>query len=480
MNWKFLAASVASVSLCLSANAGHHEEGEMAAAHTPEFGYTPTNLITPAVVDTPNGRLVGEDRGDVHVFRGVPFAQAPVGDLRWKAPQPVEPWVGDRLALEPGAPCMQPMLPDPSQPNGGGVFGPKSEDCLFIEIYAPENAENAPVMLWMHGGAFFLGAGHLGSYDGTANAENGVITVSMNYRLGPLGFFAHPALTAEGGSTGSFALMDAVGALEWIKENISAFGGDPDNVTIAGQSAGGVMVLNLLATPSAEGLFDKAIVQSGAFLAPGRTLESGEELAVAGLAKMGVPEDASAEDIRNISIQSLSYSPGLRSGISGVIDGEFLTTAPVEVYNANEEWDVPVLIGSNSGEGGFSRATDVAAKVGDTGAGAFLYNFQYLADFRKESWGNGPIHSAELMYSFDSLETSSWGAGMTTEADAEYADLVNSCWVAFMSMDAMSDTISCANGFEWPAYTPENNAVAIFADEISVGDASALPDGPSS
>ena len=157
-----------------------------------------------------------------------------------------------------------------------------------------------------------------------------------------------------------------------------------------------------------------------------------------------------------------------------------MTSAPLEIFDANEEWDVPVLIGSNSGEGGFSRATDVAAKVGDTGAGAFLYNFQYLADFRKESWTRGPIHSAELMYSFDSLETSSWGAGMTNEADAEYADLVNSCWVAFMSMDAMSDSISCANGFEWPAYTPENNAVAIFADEISVGDASALPDGPSS
>ena len=186
MYWKMLAASAVALSFGMAAHAGHHEDGEM-HEHVPVVGYTPTNLIDTAVVETPNGRLVGEDMGDYHAFRGVPYAQPPIGDLRWRAPQPVEPWTGDRTVIEFQAPCVQPAIADPSLPNGGGVSGVKSEDCLYMQVYAPENAENAPVMLWMHGGGAFLGAGHLGSYHGEANAANGVITVSINYRLGPMG-----------------------------------------------------------------------------------------------------------------------------------------------------------------------------------------------------------------------------------------------------------------------------------------------------
>ena len=473
MKLKFLSCCAAALLTSGVALAEHHEK------HAPEVVYSPSKPISTAVVQTPKGVLVGEDMGDVNVFRGVPFAKPPVGDLRWKAPEPVDAWEGHKTVVEYGAPCMQPKLSDPSEPNGGGVQGVKSEDCLYLQVYAPKKAEKAPVVLWMHGGAAYLGAGHLGSYVGMENARKGVITVPMNYRLGALGYFVHPSISAEEGPTGSYAEMDAVAALEWIHENIDSFGGDPDNVTIAGQSAGGYMVMNLLSTPSAKGLFHKAVVQSGAGLTDGRTLAEGEALAVRGLANLGLPDDASAAQLRRVSAQTLVYDPAFRAGITGVVDGEFHPTTTKALMEAGTEIDVPVLVGSNGGERGFDRAKLVAEMAGDTGAGAFLYHFDYLPEFRKAAWTKGPIHSAELMFTFDSLDTSGWGLGQTDEADAAYADIVSSCWVDFYRMDAASKTISCENGFEWPAYSTANDAVAVFDDEVVVGKASALPDGPS-
>jgi len=207
-----------------------------------------------------SGVLVGESESGVNVFRGVPFAKPPVGALRWKAPELPEPWPGERAAVSFEPPCTQPTNADGKTANGGGVVGATSEDCLYLNVYAPSEAEKAPILVWLHGGAFFLGAGHLGSYNGTSNAKQGVITVSINYRLGSLGGFAHAALSAEAAADeglGSFALMDAVAALEWVQRNAAAFGGDPDNVTLAGQSAGGVAVMHLLSVPRARGSFTK-------------------------------------------------------------------------------------------------------------------------------------------------------------------------------------------------------------------------------
>ncbi|MAK61510.1 MAG: carboxylesterase [Ponticaulis sp.] len=477
MSLKLAAACGAALMFVLPTFAASHEEGK----HQPKVVFSATQPVDTAVVETPKGTLIGEKVGDVNVFRGVPFAQPPVGDLRWKPPQPIEAWEGTKTAIEYQAPCQQPQLQDPSEPNGGGVQGVKSEDCLYLQVYAPAEAEKAPVVLWMHGGAFFLGAGHLGSYVGMENAKKGVITVPMNYRLGPMGYFAHPSLSAEGDATGSYGDMDAVAALEWIKENIESFGGDPENVTIAGQSAGGFLVMNLLSTPSAEGLFHKAVVQSGAGLTDGRPLDSAEKLVMEGLPNIGLPEDATAEQLRAVSAQTLVYDPVFRSGIRGTVDGKFFTTTTKAAMEAGTEIDVPVLLGSNMGEGGFNRAKLVAQMAGDEGAGAFLYNFQHQAAFRDATWKKGPIHSAELMYTFDTLDTSSWANGIEDmDAEAAYADLVSSCWVAFYKMDPMDKTISCADGFEWPAYTEANDAVAVFGDEIEVGKASELPDGPNS
>jgi para-nitrobenzyl esterase len=429
------------------------------------------------------GTLVGETKDGVNIFRGVPFAKAPVGDLRWKAPVKPDAWPGERYATAFEPPCPQPVNIDQKSSNGGGVSGVQSEDCLYLNVYAPANASKAPVVVWLYGGASYLGAGHLGSYNGTANAKNGVITIPINYRLGPLGTFAHPSLTKEGGNTGAFALMDAVAALEWVKRNAAAFGGDPDNVTVAGQSAGAMMVMNLLSIPSAKGLYHKAIVQSGAGLTQSQTLAAAEAKGVEAATALGLPgKDATAAQLRSVSAQTLVANAATQRGYGAPIDGKFKTTSTVDALNAGTEIDVPVMVGSNSGEGGFNGARTVAKLAGDSGAGAWLYHFAYVPEFRKADWKNGAIHSAELMFSFDTIDTSSWGMSATGKADAAdraMAQKVNSCWVAFYKMDPKSKSLSCAGGFSWPAYTDAADDAAQFTNAgPKLAKAKTLPSGP--
>ena len=430
-------------------------------------------------IDT--GTLIGETSDGVSVFRGVPFAKAPVGELRWKAPVKPDAWPGERAAIAFEPPCPQPVNIDQRTSNGGGVSGVQSEDCLYLNVYAPANAKNAPVVVWLYGGASFLGAGHLGSYNGTSNAKNGVITIPINYRLGPLGTFAHPALTAEGGNTGGFALMDAVAALEWVKRNAAAFGGDPNNVTVAGQSAGGMMVMNLLSIPSAKGLYQKAIVQSGAGLMQSQPLSAIEAKGVEAATALGLA-NATAAQLRSVSAQTLVANPATQRGFSAPIDGKFKTTSTVDALNAGTEIDVPVMVGSNSGEGGFNGARTVAKQAGDTGAGAWLYHFAYVPEFRKAEWKNGAIHSAELMFSFDTLDTSSWSqsaSGKADAADAAMAKKVNSCWIAFYKMDPKAKSLTCADGFSWPAYTDGADEAAQFTNAgPRVVKSKSIPNGP--
>jgi para-nitrobenzyl esterase len=429
------------------------------------------------------GALIGEEQDGVRVFRGVPFAKAPVGALRWKAPEKPDAWPGERFAIAFEPPCPQPVNLDQRTSNGGGVSGVQSEDCLYLNVYAPANASKAPVVVWLYGGASFLGAGHLGSYNGVANAKNGVITVPINYRLGPLGTFAHPALSKEGGATGGFALMDAVAALEWVKRNAAAFGGDPDNVTVAGQSAGGMMVMNLLSIPSAKGLYHKAIVQSGAGLTKSQSLAEAEAKGAEAATALGLAgKDASAAQLRSISAQTLVANAATQRGFSPPVDGKFKTTSTVDALNAGTEIDVPVMIGSNSGEGGFNNARTVAKQAGDTGAGAWLYHFAYVPEFRKTEWKNGAIHSAELMFSFDTIDSSSWGASASGKADAAdraMAQKVNACWVAFYKMDPKAKSLTCADGFAWPAYTDAGDDAAQFQNSgPKVVKSKPIPNGP--
>lgn len=437
-----------------------------------------------ATIDS--GVLVGESQDGVNVFRGVPFAKPPVGALRWKPPVKPDKWPGERAAVAFEPPCPQPVNIDQKTANGGGVAGVQSEDCLYLNVYAPANAEKAPVVIWLYGGASYLGAGHLGSYNGTSNARAGVITIPINYRLGALGTFSHPALTREAGAkgwAGGYALMDAVAALDWARRNASAFGGDPNNITVAGQSAGAAMVVNLLSIPAARGLYQKAVVESGALLRPDTPLATAEIAGAKAATALGLPgKDATAAQLRSVSAQTLVANPATGRGFSPPSDGRFKTMATVDALKTGTEIDVPVMIGSNSGEPGFDAARMIAKLAGDTGAGAWLYHFAYVPDFRKAGWKNGAIHSAELMFAFNSIDTSSWSAsatGKANEADRAVARKVNSCWVAFYKMDPKAKSFTCADGFVWPAYTDAGDEAAEFTATPRLVKSKTIPNGPS-
>lgn len=436
--------------------------------------------IDPVEVKVAAGSLQGSRENGVLVFRGVPYAAAPTGENRWRAPQPVQPWQGIRSATahEPG--CTQPVDTDTTVANFGGVNGAQSEDCLYLTITAPDEASNAPVLVWYHGGAFFLGSGSLGSYDGTANASHGVITLSVNYRLGSLANFVHPALADDRGEEpqGNYALHDSVAVLQWVRDNIGAFGGNADNVTISGQSAGGGIVTNLLSLPSAKGLFHKAIVQSGSILLPDRKESEAQKLAIEALQSIGIDETVTAEGLRSISAQTFAASSALRSGFFFNSNPQFKPRSTIEALRAGDEFDVPLLVGSNKGERGFRAARTFANLAGDSGAPAFLYRFDHTPAFRREEWLKGPIHSAELMFAFDSIDQSSWGGDKADETDRSLAKVMNGCWVAFMKMPASSRAIECGNDFAWQPYVSGGDAAAFETDGPRMIAADGLPDGP--
>jgi para-nitrobenzyl esterase len=429
-----------------------------------------------------NGVIVGSVADGVNVFKGVPFARPPVGALRWRSPQRPDNWRGERYATAFESPCPQPTNADGKSANGGGVWGTTNEDCLYLNVYAPPNARNAPVVVWLYGGAGYLGAGYLGGYNGASNARQGVITIPINYRLGGLANFAHPALTREAGATGAignYALQDAVAALEWVKRNAAAFGGDPNNVTIAGQSAGGGMVMSLLSIPSARGLFAKAIIQSGAGMRPGQTLAAADQAGVAAATALGLDgANATMDQLRAVSAQTIVANPATGRGVASPIDGRFRTQATVDALNAGTETDVLLMVGSNNGEGGFDAARTVAKLTGDAGAASFLYQFAYVPEWRRTAQPQGAPHSAEIVYSFDSWNFSSSGDARVNATDRAVAQRVNSCWVAFYKAARDARSLSCADGFTWPAYVAATDSAARFSERPEVVRSATLPNGP--
>ncbi|HEY8572544.1 carboxylesterase/lipase family protein [Phenylobacterium sp.] len=429
-----------------------------------------------AVIDT--GRLVGASQNGVNVFKGIPFAQPPVGVLRWKPPQTPARWQGVRDATQFQLPCPQPINAD-GRANGGGVSGATSEDCLYLNVWVPPNAKNAPVMLWLYGGAGYLGGAHLGAYNGTSFARDGVILVTANYRLGALGGFAHPALTkaaAPNEPLGSYALMDAVAALQWIQRNIKAFGGDAKNVTLFGQSAGGAMVTSLLSVPSAKGLYHKAVIHSGAALRPGQSLADAEAAGAKIAEAVGLPgAAATVEQLRAVPADKFVTTQAARSGTGAVVDGRFRTMATVDALKAGTEIDVPLIVGTNNGEGGQEPALAVVQQAAD-GAPSFLYQFAYVPAWRKTEQPNGAPHSAEIPYVFASLNTAATGGlSRVTDHDRAVSERIHSCWVAFAKAKPVGNSIPCAGGFSWPAYTASGDQVAVFGEAPAVQAAAKLP-----
>jgi para-nitrobenzyl esterase len=311
------------------------------------------------------------------VFKGLPYAAPPVAALRWRAPQPAQPWQGVRKADAFGKACMQ--APGAALAAGAGDIGPMSEDCLTLNVWVPNgrNPARLPVMVWIHGGALVFGAGSQSLYAGNALAQRGAVVVTLNYRLGPLGFFDHPALAKDSGGDVNFGLLDQVAALQWVRDNIAAFGGDPRNVTIFGESAGGQSVLALFASPKARGLFQRGIVQS-AYGIPSSSRTKARTVSTKVAASLGVAgASATAAQLRAIPAQrfatafqgeDMSLAPGF------VVGDAVLPQAILEAFQQNRQAKLPLIIGSNSDEATVAAAfgMDPAAVVERLGAGKVL------------------------------------------------------------------------------------------------------------
>jgi para-nitrobenzyl esterase len=302
--------------------------------------------------------------GKARVFKGIPFAAPPVGDLRWKPPQPVVPWTGVRQATEFGAHCMQ-----------GTIFGdivfdrPASEDCLYLNVWTPATpaATPRPVMVWIHGGGFQAGAASEPRHDGHHLVQKDVVLVTANHRLGVFGFLAHPGMAAEQGNvSGNFGLLDMVAALQWVKDNAAAFGGDPNNVTIFGESAGSFAVSALMASPKARGLFHKAIGESGAFFGPSLAAAARDTSTERG-AKFAAGLGADSLDaLRKLPAEAvLGAALKFQPWFSPIIDGEVLEEPVPVTFAAGRQAQVPLLAGWNKDE---SRGGVVLAKERPTAA----------------------------------------------------------------------------------------------------------------
>ena len=301
-------------------------------------------------VNTQYGILEGFEEDGVKKFLGVPFAQAPVGELRWKAPQPLQPWEGVREAKAFGADPMQLDIFGDMAFRGAG----RSEDCLYLNIWttAATTADNLPVLIYFNGGGLMAGSGSEPRYDGSAMAKQGVIGVTANYREGVFGYFAHPELTAASDykGSGNYGFLDQVAAIKWVKENIAAFGGDPNRITIVGESAGSFSVSLLMCSPLSKGLIAGAMLSSGAEVMPNKpaTLAEAEAAGIDALKGAGI---ASLADAMALSADSLQKVLPPRGMSRVVIDGYFMKESADNVFEKNEQAQVPLLAGWNSLEG---------------------------------------------------------------------------------------------------------------------------------
>lgn len=331
--------------------------------------------VTLDTVDTASGKvrglILGEDE-DVACFKGIPYAAPPVGDLRWKEPQPVAAWSGTRECFEFGPCCVQKTSPMLSMP-GMALGAPMSEDCLYLNVWTPAKkpAEPLPVMVWIHGGGYLWGSGSQAMYDGADLARRGVVAVTINYRLGLLGFMAHPLLTAESEhkASGNYGLLDQIAALRWVQQNIANFGGDPKRVTIFGESAGGGSVFSLIASPLAAGLFHRAIAQSGPTLNFAHLNKTrygqpaAEQEGIAYAKSIGIEDSADAlRQLREAPAEKLLTATPDMEGSGGfsirgnglrlapIVDGYAIPDDPMTLYAEGKINAVPLVVGSNKDE----------------------------------------------------------------------------------------------------------------------------------
>ena len=441
-----------------------------------------STVTMPAAISDPvtiaTGRVSGVTLpSGVRAFKGIPFAAPPVGDLRWKEPQPPARWDGVRKADRFSNVCMQPSQPN-RVPNNVTVDLPDSpktsEDCLYLNVWtsADRAGDRLPVMVWIFGGAFTEGGGSSKHNDGEALAKKGVVLVTFNYRLGPFGFFSHPELTKESGrnASGNQALADSIATLRWVKSNIAAFGGDPDNVTIFGESAGAAMVGGLVGSPVAKGLFQRAISESGAWMGLGMgpmTPRAQAERAAAGGAGRGgrgrggapgaaaqpaappppPPPLPSLAELRGRSTEEIVKT--LR-GSGMIIDGWIIPEDQSITFANGKQNPVDVIAGSNKDEhsslGGNVAFRDTMAwamrlfaeRQTAIGKRAYWYYFTHEPPVEPGARDLKATHAAEIVYAFNNLwaprvipDVSSPKLAMASEKDRAMADMMSSYWVNF-------------------------------------------------
>src|SRR5579872_4276561 len=316
------------------------------------------SLAVTTAAKVEQGLLKGNRQGELTVYKGVPFAAPPIGDLRWRPPQAPEKWQGVRPADKFGPQCVQGFGAGPESSKAQEM----SEDCLYLNVWTPAKSahEHIPVLVWIYGGGFNAGATSIPTYSGEVLARKGVVLVSIAYRVGPLGFLAHPELSSESPHhvSGNYGLLDMIAALQWIKANIAAFGGDPGKVTIFGESAGGIAVSQLCASPLAKGLFGGAISESGgSFGPPRRAGQPGENMRLLADAErdgVSLAREAGAlsiEGLRKMPAEKIMAAQRTRGLAWPIIDGWVIPSDQYTLYQEKRFNDIPVLIGYNSDEG---------------------------------------------------------------------------------------------------------------------------------
>ncbi len=441
------------------------------------------------IAHLPAGDVRGTLSDGLRIYKGIPYALPPAGERRWRPPAPVPRWQGVRDATNPGEACPQPSR------RAGSIYAseiaPIGEDCLCLNVWVPEGARDLPVVVWIHGGSLIWGAGSEALCDGAALARRGAVVISINYRLGVFGWLAHPELSAESpdGVSGNYGLLDQIAALEWVRDNVAAFGGDPGNVTVAGESAGGLGVLYLMASPAARGLFGKAIAQSaymGSTPALNEARHGHEPAEAAGVRLVEKLGARGMADLRAMDALALAEA-ALRAGFApaGTVDGHVLPDQLVEIFERGGQAKVPLLAGFNSGEVRSLRflmpplpetaaayEAEIRRRYGDlagrflaqypsgdveestlacirdalygwtvlktaeaqkaAGQPAFVYYFDHTYPAAHAAGLDG-FHAAELPYLFDTADGTPplWPAIPATEAEAALSRAIGDYWISF-------------------------------------------------
>lgn len=463
-------------------------------------------------VEVTGGTIEGIEQDGIFTYKGIPFAAPPVGDLRWKAPAPVQPWTGVKKADAFACACMQAA-------NAMGNTAPVNEDCLYINVWTPAKMtdEKLPVIYWVHGGGYSGGSTSTPMYDGTGFAKKGVVLVSAAYRLGPFGFLAHPELSNESGKgSGAYGMLDMIEGLKWTKENIVKFGGDPSNVTIFGHSAGGAAISLLAATPLTKGLFHRAICMSGGSFTP---LQTSKQTGIGlGIPALKLAEQNGEEFLKELGVADIKAARALSAediqkkltgGMGGMrfrpaADGYVISNDLYSLYEAGNFNYTPILLGHTSDEMGsfgptqnitpekfekqindqygpnanailaaYPHSTDAEATRSSKDIrndSAFSWNtwtwsrlqsqkgknkaFQYYFDYHPDNPDGGSGHGSDVPYAFQTLG----GPTAPKAEDLKLSDMISTYWINF----AKSGDPNGPGLPEWPAFSGDDSKVMVF------------------